>query len=189
MSQLSQPAGALRLARCAEAPAGLARAGTLLLWALASCTGSSTSVAMQPDFAVMTPAGLASVSIRQAPVGRTQADFAELVRAGMERAAPGSVIAGPLQAPFPSQRIVWHATQSISEGDSRVVVSVYNGANPYAYEQDTLTNVESAAGIRSTVRWMSERLMADIADQASRPSRLGGNARPDEANQADVSSR
>src|SRR5437870_1462977 len=73
-------------------PACLARAGActrslLLLLGLAACTGSPASVASRPDFEVMTPAGLANVSIRQSPPGMTDAEFARFVLAGMERAA------------------------------------------------------------------------------------------------------
>src|SRR5437868_2747854 len=47
----------------------------LLLAGLASCTGSPAALALQPDFEVMTPPGVASVSIRQSPPGMTQAEF------------------------------------------------------------------------------------------------------------------
>src|SRR5437868_4782950 len=117
-------------------PATLARTRALvLLSGLAACTGSPATLALQPDFEVMTPAGIASVSIRESPPGMTDAQFTQLLKAGMERAAPDSVIAGRVEPPFPSQRIVWHVNPSPPRGIARLVVNVFDGANPYAYEQ------------------------------------------------------
>ena len=129
----------------------------LLLSGLAACTGSPATLALQPDFEVMTPEGIASVSIRQSPPGMTDAEFTQLVKAGMDQAAPGSVIAGRVKPPFPSQRIVWHVNRSASRGISRLVVNVFDGASPYAYEQETVTNSAPTAVIRSAVESMSER--------------------------------
>ena len=71
------------------APAAFARTLALvLLSGLAACTGSPATLAMRPDFEMMTPAGLASVSIRQSPPDMTDAEFTRLVIAGMTRAAP-----------------------------------------------------------------------------------------------------
>ena len=95
------------------------RRALLLLFGIASCIGSPAIVALQPDFEVMTSADIASVSIRQSPPGMTDAEFTTLVRVGMERAARGSVITGPVEPPFPSRRIVWHVDPSASRGISR----------------------------------------------------------------------
>ena len=155
------------------APGALAHArALLLLGGLASCTGSPATFALRPDFEVMTPAGIASVSIRQSPPGMTDAEFTQLVRVAMERAARGSVTAGRAEPPFPSQRIVWHAEQSASSGISRMVVNVFDGANPYAYQQETVTNGTPPAVIASAVESMSERLLADVAAQVNTPNLL-----------------
>jgi hypothetical protein len=121
----------------------------------------------------MTPAGIASVSIRESPAGMTDAEFTRLVMAGMERAAPASVIAGRVEPPFPSQRIVWHVNLSAPRVISRLVVNVFDGANPYAYEQDTVSNDASAAVVTFTVEGMSERLLADLAARANMLNQLG----------------
>jgi len=139
----------------------------LLLIAGTSCTGSPRTLASQPEFEVRTSAGVASVSIRQSPPGMTDEEFTHLVREAMERAAPGSVLAGPVVAPYPLRRIVWHVDPTPSRGASRVVVNVFDGAEPYAYEQDTVADSEPTDAIEFTLTSMSERLSADIADHRS----------------------
>ena len=145
----------------------------LLLCGLASCTGSPATLALRPSFEAMTPAGVTSVSIRESPPGMTDAEFAQVVMVGMERAARGSVIAGRVEPPFPSRRIVWHVDLSASRGTSELVVNVFDGANPYAYEQETLTNDAPSAVITSAVVSMSERLLADVAAHVNMPNQLG----------------
>jgi hypothetical protein len=148
----------------------------LLLSGLAACAGSPGITALRPDFEVMTPAGKASVSIRQSPPGMTGAEFTRLVKAGMERAAPKKVMAGPIDAPFPEQRIVWHVSPSPSGIMSQLVVNVFDGATPYAYEQDSVPNDASRMTITTAVQSMSQRLIADVAARADVAS-LGANAR------------
>ena len=48
--------------------------------------------------------------------------------------------ASRIERPFPSRRIVWHVTSSAARGMSRLVVNVFDGVNPYAYEQETVSN-------------------------------------------------
>jgi hypothetical protein len=133
-------------------PGALAHTCALpLLCGLASCTGSPATLALQPAFDVMTPAGIVSVSIRESPAGMTDAEFTRLVMTGMQRAAPASVIAGRVAPPFPPQRIVWHVNLSAQRGISRLVVNVFDGANAYAYEQDTVTNGAPTAVVTSAV--------------------------------------
>jgi len=155
----------------------------LLLCGLASCTGSPATLALQPAFDVMTPAGIASVSIRESPAGMSDAEFTRLVMAGMERAAPASVIAGRVEPPFPSRRIVWHVNLSAQRGISRLVVNVFDGANPYAYEQDTVTDDAPATEVTSAVELMSERLLADVAARANMLNQLGKQVPQSEATQ------
>jgi hypothetical protein len=171
-------------------PVALARTRALLLLSgLPACTGSPATLALQPDFEVMTPAGIASVSIRQSPPGMTEAQFTQLVKAGMDRAVRDSVIAGRVKPPFPSQRIVWHVDLSASRSISRLVVNVFDGANPYAYEQETVTNSAPTAVITSAVESMSERLLADVAAQVNMPNQLGRQVPQNEASQTILSRR
>src|SRR5689334_3646246 len=100
----AKEAGAMANAARAIA-AGRACTVPLLLLGLAACTGSPAALALRPEFEVMTPAGVASVSIRQSPPGMTDAEFTSLVAAGMKHVASD---AGPIDAPLPSQRIVWY---------------------------------------------------------------------------------
>jgi hypothetical protein len=78
----------------------------LSLCGLASCTGSSVPLALQPNFEVGTPADVASVSIRESPPGMTDTEFALLIRAGMERGTRSIMIAGDPAPPHSTARIV-----------------------------------------------------------------------------------
>jgi hypothetical protein len=59
----------------------------LLLLGLACCTDSSGTRALRPAFEVKTPAGIASVSVRESPAGMTDSEFTQLVMAGTKWAA------------------------------------------------------------------------------------------------------
>jgi hypothetical protein len=155
---------------CLTAGALVRARALLLLFGLASCTGSAATLALPPDFEVTTPTGIASVSVRQSPPGMTDAEFKQLVRAGMERVAGFGVIASRVKPPFPLQRIVWHANLSASRGVSRLVVNVFDGANPFADEQETVSNDAPKAVIAGAVASMSERLLADLAVRANMPN-------------------
>jgi hypothetical protein len=140
-----------------------------LLLGPAACTGAPATVALQPDFEMMTGAGVASVSIRQPLPGTTFARSTELIRTGMARAAPGSVLPGPIDPPFPSRRIVWHVDQIVPMGASRLIVNVFDGATPYAYEQEVVGNSASPAMVTSAIESMSKRLVVAIAARATTP--------------------
>lgn len=146
------------------------------LLGLAACTGSPATLASQPDFEVSTGAGPASVSIRQAPPGVTDTAFVECVKAAMERAAPGSVITGPVEQPFPSRRIVWHVDPTASRGISRLVVNAFNGPTPYAYEQRVVANSAPRIVISSAIESMSTHLLATIAARTNTPTQLSAQA-------------
>jgi hypothetical protein len=135
----------------------------VLLFGPAACTGSPSTLALQPDFEVMTAAGVASVSIRGSFPGTTDAEFMRSVKTGMEGAIPVDVLGKPIRPPFPSHRIVWHVNPSNSQATSRLIVNVFDGSVAYAYEQEDLENDAPPEVITSAVRWMSERLLADIA--------------------------
>ena len=141
----------------------------VLLLGAASCTGSPATLALPPDFEVITPAGVVSVSIRQAPLGTTDARFVEMVRTGMERAAPGRVLGSPVGPPFPSRRIVWHANPTAARGTAQLVVNAFDGAIPYAYELETVANGAPTATVASAVEAMSTRLLAAMEAHTTRP--------------------
>lgn len=162
-----------------------ALARTLLpMLGLVACTGSPGTLAMQPDFDVMTPAGIASVSIRQSPPGMPEAEFTQQVKLAMERAGSGI----PVEQPLPAQRIVWHV-MSASRGNSRLVVNVFNGAHPFAYEQESITDSAPTAVMTSAIESMSERLLADIAAQTDTPDQSGGRVSQNEADRTILSRR
>jgi hypothetical protein len=149
-------------------PAALAcKRYLLLLSCLASCTGSPATLAMRPDFEVMTPAGVASVSIREAPLGMTDGEFTQLVRAGMKRAAYRSITTGWVGPPYPSQRIVWHVNLSVPHSVSQLVVNVFDEAYPYALEEGRISTDASPAMIASVVESMSDRLFGDMVTKTN----------------------
>ena len=159
----------------------------VLLSGLAACTGSPATLALQPDFEVMTPAGVASISVRQPLPEMTEAQFSRLVTTGMKRVDRDNVISGRVESPTPSQRIVWHDNLSPSRGMSQLVVNVFDGAGPYAYELATVPNDAPTVVITSAIESMSVRLLADIAAHANMSNQHGGNVPPSGANQMNLS--
>ena len=75
------------------------------------------------------------------------------------------------QRAIPAQRIVWHVDLAAARGVSRLVVNVFDGADPYAYEQAVVSNDTPSAAIASVVQSMSKRLLADVATHANIPAR------------------
>jgi hypothetical protein len=127
----------------------------------AACTGSPTTLALQPDFAMATSEGLTSVSIRNALPGMSDHEFAHIVRTGMESAAPGAVFSDPVNAPFPQFRIVWHVNPNGSHGStSKLVVNIFKDSTPFAYEQAVVDNSAPPSAITGTVESMTRRLIA-----------------------------
>jgi hypothetical protein len=129
-----------------------------VLIVLAACTGSRTTLALPPDFLMRTPAGIASVSIRESLPGMTDHEFEQTVKAGMERAAPGAVLADPVDPPFPPFRIVWHVNP-YGYHASNLVVNIFNVSVPFAYDQAVVDNSASPAAIMHTVESMTRRLI------------------------------
>jgi hypothetical protein len=103
---------------------------------------------------------------QSALIGGADTACTEIEMGGTERAAPASVIASRVEPPFPSGRIVSPVALSAQSGISRLVVTVFGGANPYAYEQDDVTTGAPAA-VTFAVEAMSERLQADVGAQAA----------------------
>jgi hypothetical protein len=137
----------------------------------AACTGSPTTLALRPDFEVKTLGGIAGVSIRTSLPGMTDSEFEQLVRMGMERAAPGSVLPGPVEAPFPQCRIVWHVNSGVGPGVSTLIVNIFDGSIPVAYEQEAVTNSASTATITYAIESATRKLIASYTHpDANAPS-------------------
>jgi hypothetical protein len=138
---------------------------------LSACTGSPATLALRPDFEVTTSMGVATVTIRESLPGMTDSEFAQSVRTGMELSAPGSVLAGPVEAPFPRLRIVWHVNPVVPGGVSRLLVNIFDGSVPFAYEQQVVSNNAPMTATTSAIASTSRRLFAVI-------DHLGGNPGP-----------
>jgi hypothetical protein len=166
------PTGRTPGAHTWKRPAGAAvRALVLgLLLGPAGCAGSRTTLASAPDFEVMTGAGMASVSIRQPLPGATDAESVACVRSAMERASPGTVVAGPVEQPFPSRRIVWHVDPTASRGAFRLMVNIFDGSTPYAYEETLVDNGAPRDAILSAIESMSGQLLNAIPGNHDLPS-------------------
>jgi hypothetical protein len=129
---------------------------------VSACTGSPATLATPPNFELQTPAGIASVSIRESPPGTTDAEFERLVASGMESDMPGSLVKGPVTAPFPTRRIVWHATPMAARGTSLLIVNVFDGSYPFAYEEQVVANDAPPGALVSAIASMTSRLAADL---------------------------
>lgn len=139
--------------------AGSALAGM----ALAGCTGSPATLALQPAFAVVTSAGPASVSIRERLPNLGDAGSVQLIRTGMQEAMPGTVVPGPVAAPFPHRRIVWHVNPDSTRGVTRLMVNIFDGARPVADAQDLVANDAPPAALMRAIRGLTRRLMIRYA--------------------------
>jgi hypothetical protein len=131
-----------------------------MLVGLAACTGSPATLALRPDFEVKTSAGVASVNIRESLPGMTDSAFETLVRTGMERAAPGSVLARPVMAPLPQRRIVWHVNPSADRGVSTLMVNIFDGSSPVVSEEEVVTDDAPMATITDAIASLTGRLIA-----------------------------
>lgn len=128
--------------------------------AVSACTGSPATLAMRPDFQVTTPAGPASVSIRETPSGMTFSRFEQAVRTAMESEMLPDPQAGPTPAPL--RRIVWHVSSTPARGISRLVVNVFDGSTPFAYAQETIDNDAPIGTIADAASSMLHRLDAAL---------------------------
>jgi hypothetical protein len=133
-----------------------------LFFGITGCTGSPTTLALAPSFEIKTPFGLAGVSIREALPGTTNEAFAKMVKAGTEQGASVTAIDPPAAAPspIPRMRIVWHVTPVAARGVSRMVVNIFNGATPFAYEQVVVANTAPPAAITYTIGVTTRQLFA-----------------------------
>jgi hypothetical protein len=101
----------------------------------------------------------------------TDSEFEQLVRMGMGRAAPGSVLPGPVGASLAQCRIVWHVNPGVGPGVSTLVVNIFDGSVPVAYEQEVVTNSAPTAAITYAIESATRRLFASYAHRdANAPS-------------------
>jgi hypothetical protein len=107
-----------------------------------------------------TPVGTASVSIRGSLPDLTDHEFGQMIRTGMERAAPNAVLPGPVQPPFPQYRIVWHAIPNGPGGTSKLVVNIFKASVPFAYEQAVVDNSAPTVTTVWTIASLTRRLIA-----------------------------
>lgn len=139
--------------------------------AVSACTGSPATLATPPNFELETPAGIASVSIRESPPGTTEAEFTRVVASGMESDMPGSLVEGPMIAPFPTRRIVWHSDPMAARGVSLLTVNVFDGSSPFAYQQQVVANDAPPGMLVSAIASMTSRLtMASDQSHSRAPS-------------------
>jgi hypothetical protein len=138
---------------------------------VAACTGSPTSLRLQPDFTMVASEGLTSVSVRNALPGMADDEFAQIVRTGMQLAAPGAVLSDPVHAPFPQFRIVWHVNPNGPRGSaSKLFVNIFENSTPLAYEVAVLDNCAAAGAITHAIESMTRRLMASQTSRAATPA-------------------
>lgn len=140
---------------------------------LSACTGSPTTLALQPDFDVATSAGPASVSIRDTPPDMTFAEFQQAVSAGMQSAMPARAQTTSVAAPFPARRIVWHVHPIIRSGTSRLVVNVFDGSSgPTVEAQQVIDNAAPRSSVEYAVQALTQRLMAKLDQRGEAGSGL-----------------
>jgi hypothetical protein len=138
----------------------LAMPALVALLGLPACTGSPATLALQPDFEMTMPSGIVSVSIRESLPDMTDDEFRQIIRVGMEHAAPGAVLPGPVRAPFPQSRVVWHVISDSPHGTSRLSVNIFRGSTPFVYEQAIVDNSAPPATISGIVESLTRRLIA-----------------------------
>jgi len=157
--------------RLSRSRASVGAIALVSLFGPAACTGSPATLALPPDFEVKTLGGIASVSIRGSLPGMTDSEFEQLVRIGMGRATPGSVLPGPVKAPFPRCRIVWHVNPSAGPGVSTLTANIFDPSAPVAYEQEVVTNTAPTATITYAIESVTKRLIGFYSDpDANAPS-------------------
>ncbi len=138
------------------------------LFDAAVCHGSPST--LPPAFLVKTSAGIESVSIRELIPGLTDSDFGKLVLSGMERALPpGSVLLGPVEAPYPQCRIVWHVDPSAGRGELRLIANIFDRSIAVAYEQIEVVNDAPTVEVTNAIEMVTERLFHPDAKAQSDP--------------------
>lgn len=146
------------------------------LLGLAACTGSPATLALPPAFEVKTPDGLAGVHIREPLPGMTDSEFEELVRAGMSRAAPGSVLPGRVEPPFPQRRIVWHVNPGAGRGISTLTVNIFDGSVPVLYDRESMPDGAPSVMVEAAVQRLTTRSVVSYVRQGAGASSHGATS-------------
>ena len=137
-----------------------------LLFGLGGCTGSPTTLAQKPDFVLATPIGPASVNVRQSLPGMTDEDSEALFRIAMRQALPNITRQDPLAQPLPRLRIVWHVIPDPRGASSRLVVNIFDGSDPFWYDEEIITNDDPRDAMLFTIEGMSKKLAAAVQQRA-----------------------
>ena len=135
----------------------------VLLFGPAACAGSHAR-APRSDFEVNALGGIASVGIRASLPGMTDSEFEQLVRMGMGRVVEGGVLPGPVAAPLPQCHIVWNVNPSAGRGVSTLIVNIFDGSAPVAYEEEIVSNSAPTATIVGAIESVTSRLLAPCTD-------------------------
>jgi hypothetical protein len=93
----------------------------------------------------------------------------------MEAALAESVEPAPAAGPFPQRRIVWHVDTIPPHGVSNLVVNVFDGSVPFAYEQQEVDEGDPPDVVTGVVRSMTRRLFAAIEQHDHAATRLRGS--------------
>jgi hypothetical protein len=135
---------------------------------VSGCTGSPSTLALQPNFAVATSDGPANVSIRGTPPGMTYSNFQHAVRAEMQSAMTENQQTHPTIASTPVRRIVWHVYPIAPRGASRLVVNVFDGSVPFIHAQQVIDNSAPPSTVVFAVRTLTARLDAELGRQEAK---------------------
>jgi hypothetical protein len=92
----------------------------------------------------------------------TYAQFERVVKAGMESAMPAKAQTNAVATPFPNRRIVWHVFPMPPRGASRLVVNVFNGSVPFAYEQKLIDDGAPTSTVAYAVQVLTGRVVSDL---------------------------
>jgi hypothetical protein len=127
--------------------------------ALSGCTGSPATLAMKPDFDMVTPGGVVSVSVREALPGMPDNEFRDVVMTGMEHGCSCAAVASRPTGPYPERRIVWHVTSNTASlGVSTVAANIFNGSVPFASAQAVVPDGIESGALIDTVASITRQL-------------------------------
>jgi hypothetical protein len=133
-----------------------------LLSGLGGCARSPMTLAQKADFMLATPIGPASVSVRRSLPGMTDEESEALVRIAMQQALPRVIAAEPVARPFPRLQIVWQVTPDPRGASSTLVVDIFDGFNPFWYDEEIISNDDPRDAVQFTIEGMSKKLAATI---------------------------
>jgi len=118
---------------------------------------------MKPDFNMVTPAGVVSVSIREALPGMPDNEFRDVVMTGMEHGCSCAAVASRPTGPYPQRRIIWHVnSNTASLGISTVVANIFDGSVPFASAQEMVPNGIESGALIDTIASITRQLQQPL---------------------------